>query len=221
MRPRILIVEDDSSLAQILRDNLLLDGFDVECASHADKRARAVSFVRPRSRAPGCDAARSERVRARARAEAWRKDADHHPVGARREGRQTHGASSRRRRLHHEAVRHGRAGGAHQYRVAKSEADSHDDPARRRHDRFSKRDRHRPSTAICTSVIASSRFCGCWPSATPASCFAMSSSGKSGAFSTPARPARSIARCRDCGRRSKRIQERPVFYARSTATATS
>ena len=30
--PRILIVEDDSSLAQILRDNLLVDGFDVESA---------------------------------------------------------------------------------------------------------------------------------------------------------------------------------------------
>jgi DNA-binding response OmpR family regulator len=37
MKPRILIVEDDSSLVQILRDNLLLDGFDVECASHADR----------------------------------------------------------------------------------------------------------------------------------------------------------------------------------------
>ena len=37
MRPRILIVEDDSSLVQILRDNLIVDGFDVECASHADK----------------------------------------------------------------------------------------------------------------------------------------------------------------------------------------
>ena len=36
MRPRILIVEDDSSLAQILRDNLLVDGFDVEWASHPD-----------------------------------------------------------------------------------------------------------------------------------------------------------------------------------------
>ena len=36
MRPRILIVEDDSSLAQILRDNLLVDGFDVESASSAD-----------------------------------------------------------------------------------------------------------------------------------------------------------------------------------------
>ncbi len=33
MRPKILIVEDDSSLAQILHDNLLVDGFDVEWAS--------------------------------------------------------------------------------------------------------------------------------------------------------------------------------------------
>ena len=37
MRPRILIVEDDSSLAQILRDNLLVDGFDVEWAAHPDR----------------------------------------------------------------------------------------------------------------------------------------------------------------------------------------
>jgi DNA-binding response OmpR family regulator len=46
MKPRILIVEDDSSLAQILRDNLLLDGFDVEWASQAE-RALALyrSFV--------------------------------------------------------------------------------------------------------------------------------------------------------------------------------
>ena len=33
----LLIVEDDSSLVQILRDSLIVDGFDVECASHADK----------------------------------------------------------------------------------------------------------------------------------------------------------------------------------------
>ena len=37
MRPRILIVEDDSSLAQIVRDNLVMDGFDVEWAAHADR----------------------------------------------------------------------------------------------------------------------------------------------------------------------------------------
>jgi len=43
MRPRILIVEDDSSLAQIVRDNLLMDGFDVEWASQAD---RAIGLYR-------------------------------------------------------------------------------------------------------------------------------------------------------------------------------
>ena len=37
MRPKILIVEDDSSLAEILRDNLIVDGFDVEWATHPDK----------------------------------------------------------------------------------------------------------------------------------------------------------------------------------------
>ena len=37
MRPRILIVEDDSSLAQILRDNLIVDGFDVQWATQPDK----------------------------------------------------------------------------------------------------------------------------------------------------------------------------------------
>ncbi len=34
--PRILIVEDDSSLVQILRDNLLVDGFEVEWAANAE-----------------------------------------------------------------------------------------------------------------------------------------------------------------------------------------
>jgi len=37
MRPRILIVEDDPSLAQIVRDNLLMDGFDVEWAQRAER----------------------------------------------------------------------------------------------------------------------------------------------------------------------------------------
>jgi len=36
MRPKILIVEDDSSLAQVLRDNLMVDGFDVDWATHPD-----------------------------------------------------------------------------------------------------------------------------------------------------------------------------------------
>jgi DNA-binding response OmpR family regulator len=37
MRPKILIVEDDLSLAQILRDNLIVDGFDVDWATHPDQ----------------------------------------------------------------------------------------------------------------------------------------------------------------------------------------
>ena len=46
MRPRILIVEDDSSLAQIVRDNLLMDGFEVECASQANHALKLYrSFV--------------------------------------------------------------------------------------------------------------------------------------------------------------------------------
>ena len=55
----------------------------------------------------------------------------------------------------------------------------------------------------------------------PASCFVMSSSGKCGAFSTRARPARSTGRSRGCDKRSKWIRERRVFAAPSTATATS
>ena len=83
MRPRILIVEDDSSLAQILRDNLLVDGFDVECASHADR-----ALVLYRSFVPDLvlvdvmlpDLSGFELARD---AETRRKDADHHPVSAR------------------------------------------------------------------------------------------------------------------------------------------
>jgi DNA-binding response OmpR family regulator len=37
MQPKILIVEDDASLAEILRDNLRVDGFEVEWAPHPDK----------------------------------------------------------------------------------------------------------------------------------------------------------------------------------------
>ncbi len=43
MKSKILIVEDDSSLAQILHDNLLVDGFDVEWAPN---HHRALSLYR-------------------------------------------------------------------------------------------------------------------------------------------------------------------------------
>ena len=35
MAARILVVEDDASLAEILRADLLMDGFEVAWASHA------------------------------------------------------------------------------------------------------------------------------------------------------------------------------------------
>ena len=44
MRKRLLVVEDDPSLARVLRDNLALAGFEVECVSDGDtavRRARA------------------------------------------------------------------------------------------------------------------------------------------------------------------------------------
>ncbi len=37
MKKRILIVEDDRPLARVLRDNLVFEGFDVECAGEADE----------------------------------------------------------------------------------------------------------------------------------------------------------------------------------------
>jgi two-component system, OmpR family, response regulator ResD len=47
MRPRILIVEDDSSLAQIVRDNLLMDGFEVEWAPQANHALKLYSSFVP------------------------------------------------------------------------------------------------------------------------------------------------------------------------------
>src|SRR5690606_15287302 len=44
-KKRVLVVEDDASLTRVLRDNLLFEGFEVECASNADAAiARAREF---------------------------------------------------------------------------------------------------------------------------------------------------------------------------------
>jgi len=46
MKIRILVVEDDSALARVLRDNLTFEGYQVECASDArDACTRAMNFV--------------------------------------------------------------------------------------------------------------------------------------------------------------------------------
>lgn len=40
MKKRILIVEDDAALARVLRDNLVFEGFDVECAGEGQLAVR-------------------------------------------------------------------------------------------------------------------------------------------------------------------------------------
>lgn len=47
LRKRILVAEDDSSIARILRDNLVHEGFDVECASHGSEALQKVQDFRP------------------------------------------------------------------------------------------------------------------------------------------------------------------------------
>jgi DNA-binding response OmpR family regulator len=44
---RLLVVEDDTSLARVLRDNLLFEDFQVELASDGDEALRAAKVFRP------------------------------------------------------------------------------------------------------------------------------------------------------------------------------
>lgn len=60
MRKRILIVEDDASLARVLRDNLVFDGFDVSCAADGHEavdaaRSSAPDLVILDAMLPDCD----------------------------------------------------------------------------------------------------------------------------------------------------------------------
>lgn len=47
MKKRILVVEDDLPLAHVLRDNLLFEGFDVECASDGEQALDRARAARP------------------------------------------------------------------------------------------------------------------------------------------------------------------------------
>ena len=47
MTKRILIVEDDAPLARVLRDNLLFEGFDVECAGDGHEALRCAKEHAP------------------------------------------------------------------------------------------------------------------------------------------------------------------------------
>ena len=47
MKKRILVVEDDLPLPHVLRDNLLFEGFDVECASDGEQALDRARAARP------------------------------------------------------------------------------------------------------------------------------------------------------------------------------
>jgi len=47
MKLRILIVEDDASLARVLRDNLAFEGFDVECVADGNAAVNAARTFNP------------------------------------------------------------------------------------------------------------------------------------------------------------------------------
>jgi DNA-binding response OmpR family regulator len=47
MKKRILVVEDDRSLARVLRDNLVFEGFDVECVADGNAAVNAARALVP------------------------------------------------------------------------------------------------------------------------------------------------------------------------------
>ena len=92
---RILIVEDDPALAQVIMDNLTFEEFQVDWVSDGGKALTAARTSPPDLvlldlMLPGRDGLRTVRGAAGGRA-----GADHHPVGARPEGRQARGAEAR------------------------------------------------------------------------------------------------------------------------------
>ena len=47
MPRRILIVDDDAALSEVIRDRLVIEGFDVECATDADEALRRSESLMP------------------------------------------------------------------------------------------------------------------------------------------------------------------------------
>ena len=47
MSRRILIVDDDKALSEVIRDKLVIEGFDVECATDADEALRRSESLMP------------------------------------------------------------------------------------------------------------------------------------------------------------------------------
>jgi two-component system response regulator VicR len=47
MSRRILIIDDDTALSEVIRDKLVIEGFDVECATDADEALRRSDSLMP------------------------------------------------------------------------------------------------------------------------------------------------------------------------------
>ena len=104
---RVLVVEDESAIAELIAINLRHAGYEVTLAADAEQAQAAVDARAARPGAAGLDAAGPERAgagAALARRRAHARPADHHADGARRRGRQDRRPGRRRRRLPDQAV---------------------------------------------------------------------------------------------------------------------
>ena len=110
-RGLILVVDDEPQILRALGTNLRGAGYDVVQAANGesallDRGNAAAGRGRARPRAP-----RPLGDRRLPRAADMERGADPDPVGGRRGDAEGRGAGRRRRRLRHQAVRHGRAAG--------------------------------------------------------------------------------------------------------------
>ena len=113
MSERILIVDDDPDILQVVKINLELEGYDVDTADDGEEAVDKAMVDPPQlilldimmPRMDGLTALR--RLRSQAPPATPRHPA-HRPRPPRRPGA---GPRARRRRLHHQAVRHQRTGG--------------------------------------------------------------------------------------------------------------
>ena len=100
---RVLVVEDDEGIREMLKYNLSSAGFSVNEASDGERPADRENF-KARPDPPRPDAARDERLRLLPRAAKEQPRTDHHDHGQGRRGRQDRRPGAGRRRLHHQTV---------------------------------------------------------------------------------------------------------------------
>ena len=104
--PRVLVVEDDDAIAQVLQRSLRMEGYDVKHRRRRHQRARRRARVPARSRDPRPRAAAdSTASRSPRRCARRRRRADPRADRARRGGVAGRGPRLRRRRLPGQAVR--------------------------------------------------------------------------------------------------------------------